>query len=50
MRVLFALAVLPLVQARDIKVYSLPGNKEGFLKMVADPGVRDYKEISVCMR
>ena len=50
MRVLLSLLVLPLMQARDIKVYSLPGNKDGFLKMVADPGVRDFKEISVCMR
>jgi hypothetical protein len=42
--------MIPLVCSKEVKVFSLPGNSESFLKMVNDPGVRDLKEISVCMR
>merc|ERR1711892_357127 len=47
---LLLLLILPFAWSKEIKVFSLPGNKEGFLKMVKDPGERDFKEISVCMR
>ena len=42
--------MLPFVWSKEIKVFNLPGNEESFLKMVKDPGLRDFKAISMCMR
>jgi hypothetical protein len=42
--------MLPLLWSKEIKVFTLPGNEESFLKMVKDPGVRDFQAISICMR
>ena len=42
--------MLPLALSKEIKVFKLPGNEESFLKMVKDPGVRDFQAISMCMR
>ena len=48
--VLLYMFLIPLVWSKQIKVFNLAGSTKDFLKMVKDPGARDFKEISVCMR
>ena len=52
MKKIFAIIMFMLSSAwsKEIKVFTLPGNEESFLKMVKDPGVRDFQAISMCMR